>query len=58
VLAAIDGGAASVDEIVARVYPGLAEALLPAATETVHAHVRKLLDEGRVDTSFCPVPRP
>lgn len=52
VLAAIDAGAASVAEIVARVYPGLAEGLRIAATETVHAHVRKLVEDGRLDASF------
>lgn len=56
VLAAIDGGAATVGEIVRRVYPGVADALAPAAAETVHAHVRKLAEEGRVDvTRFDPV---
>ena len=58
VLAAIDAGAASVAEIVARVYPGLAEPLVPVATETVYAHVRKLVDDGRVDASFDAMSRP
>jgi glyoxylase-like metal-dependent hydrolase (beta-lactamase superfamily II) len=49
VLAAIDAGAASVAEIVARVYPGLSDGLRPVAAETVHAHVRKLVEDGRVD---------
>ena len=52
VMAAIDGGAESVSEIVARVYPNLSGAIRLVATETVHAHLRKLVDEGRVDPSF------
>jgi glyoxylase-like metal-dependent hydrolase (beta-lactamase superfamily II) len=52
VLAAIDAGATSLAGIVARVYPGLSDRLRPAATETVHAHVRKLVEDGRVDASF------
>ena len=57
VMAAIDGGAESVSEIVARVYPNLSGAIRLVATETVHAHLRKLVDEGRVDASFDTVPR-
>ncbi len=57
VLAAIDAGAASVAEIVARVYPGLSDTLARVATETVHAHVRKLVEEGRLDASFDTAPR-
>jgi glyoxylase-like metal-dependent hydrolase (beta-lactamase superfamily II) len=57
VMAAIGGGAESVAEIVARVYPNLSGALRLVATETVHAHLQKLVDEGRVDASFDQVPR-
>ncbi len=48
VLSAILGGAASVEAIVQVVYPTLAEAMRPVAVETVHAHLNKLRDEGRV----------
>jgi glyoxylase-like metal-dependent hydrolase (beta-lactamase superfamily II) len=48
ILQAIAGGAADVDAVVAAVYPGLAGTLQRAATESAHAHIRKLRDEGRV----------
>ncbi len=40
-------GGSTVEQIVSRIYAGLAPALLPAATETVLAHLRKLAKEGR-----------
>lgn len=52
VLAAIAAGAATLEAIVSSVYPGLADTLWPAAVETVHAHVRKLVDDGRIERSF------
>jgi glyoxylase-like metal-dependent hydrolase (beta-lactamase superfamily II) len=44
----VSGGSATVDQIVSRIYAGLAPALLPAATETVLAHLLKLAKEKRV----------
>lgn len=44
----LSGGSATVDDIVSRIYSGLAPALLPAATETVLAHLMKLAKEKRV----------
>ena len=52
ILAAIAGGAETVDAIVAAVYPQLEDPLRKVAVETVHAHVRKLVDEGRIDEAF------
>jgi ribonuclease/clavin/mitogillin len=43
----LDTGPASIDAIVSRVYPGLNEDLMEAAAENVHAHLIKLLEEGR-----------
>jgi len=48
VLAALDGGARSVGEIVARVYPGLDRTLFFSAAENIGAHLRKLSDDGLV----------
>ena len=42
-------GPATIAEIVARVYQGLQEDLIPAAAENVHAHLIKLKEDGRVD---------
>jgi glyoxylase-like metal-dependent hydrolase (beta-lactamase superfamily II) len=47
ILEAIAAGATDVDAIVARVYAGLADDLLPAARLTVVAHLEKLRDEDR-----------
>jgi glyoxylase-like metal-dependent hydrolase (beta-lactamase superfamily II) len=44
----LTGGSSSLDEIVSRIYAGLAPALVPAATETVLAHLLKLAKERRV----------
>jgi glyoxylase-like metal-dependent hydrolase (beta-lactamase superfamily II) len=41
-------GAATIDELVASIYPGLVDELVPRAAQTVHAHLRKLASEGRV----------
>jgi len=48
VLQAIASGAASIDAIVDVVYPSLDGPLRKVAVESAHAHVRKLVDEGRV----------
>jgi glyoxylase-like metal-dependent hydrolase (beta-lactamase superfamily II) len=48
VLAAIGSGLTDVDEIVPRIYPTLAAALLPMGRESVLAHLIKLEREGRV----------
>jgi glyoxylase-like metal-dependent hydrolase (beta-lactamase superfamily II) len=53
ILAAIAGGAATVDEVVSVVYPQLADPIRRVAVETVHAHVRKLVDEGRIAARFA-----
>jgi len=42
IIDAMNAGARSVDEIVARVYPGLSPALRGAAAETVQSHLTKL----------------
>jgi glyoxylase-like metal-dependent hydrolase (beta-lactamase superfamily II) len=47
ILECLASGATTVDAIVARVYPGLADAVRPAARLTVQAHLDKLRDEGR-----------
>ena len=52
VLRAIAGGAASIDAIVDVVYPALNGPLRKVAVESVHAHVRKLVDEGRVPATW------
>lgn len=48
IVAALEAGAASVDQLVAVVYAETDPALRPAAGDTVHAHLLKLLQEGRV----------
>jgi glyoxylase-like metal-dependent hydrolase (beta-lactamase superfamily II) len=48
ILAAIAAGARTPEEIVERVYPGLASSLKRAAAATVEAHLQKLREEGRV----------
>jgi hydroxyacylglutathione hydrolase len=47
VLAALRSGLTSPDELVGRIYPALAAALLPVARESVLAHLVKLEREGR-----------
>jgi glyoxylase-like metal-dependent hydrolase (beta-lactamase superfamily II) len=46
VAACLDAGITDPGAIVARVYPGLAPALLPAARATVEAHIEKLREDG------------
>ncbi len=47
ILAALEDGAVSVDQLVARVYVDADPALLNVAAQTVHAHLLKLAAEGR-----------
>jgi glyoxylase-like metal-dependent hydrolase (beta-lactamase superfamily II) len=47
IVAALADGRASVDAIVTAVYPGLDEALRPAAARSVHAHLADLEAHGR-----------
>jgi len=48
IVAALEAGAATVEQVVARVYVDTDPVLLPAAAQTVHAHLLKLVAEGRV----------
>jgi glyoxylase-like metal-dependent hydrolase (beta-lactamase superfamily II) len=48
ILAGLEAGAVSIEQLVERIYVGLAPALRPAAAQTVHAHLLKLAAEGRV----------
>ena len=48
ILAAIGAGAATVDEIVQDVYAAIDPRLHPVAAQSVDAHLRKLVREGRV----------
>ncbi len=48
ILAALDAGATTVDQIVAKVYADVPAALHPAARQSVHAHLIKLAAEQRV----------
>ncbi len=51
VLAALEHGTHSVEEIVAAVYPGLSDALVPMAARNVRAHLYKLRQDGRAAES-------
>jgi glyoxylase-like metal-dependent hydrolase (beta-lactamase superfamily II) len=46
VRAALKAGAGTIDELLARIYPGLQPALEPMARESLLAHLRKLESEG------------
>jgi glyoxylase-like metal-dependent hydrolase (beta-lactamase superfamily II) len=48
VVDALAAGASTPGEIVDRIYVGLIDELVPRARQSVHAHLRKLADEGRV----------
>jgi glyoxylase-like metal-dependent hydrolase (beta-lactamase superfamily II) len=48
ILAALEAGAATVEQVVEEVYADLVQDLRPAAAQTVHAHLLKLAAEGRV----------
>jgi len=50
VLGSVHDGDRTIEQIVARLYPDLIEELVPRAKQTVHAHLRKLANEGRVAT--------
>jgi glyoxylase-like metal-dependent hydrolase (beta-lactamase superfamily II) len=45
------GGSATAAQIVERVYVGLIDELVPRARQSVHAHLRKLVDDGVVTTT-------
>ena len=47
VVAALESGASTVEQITAAIYTSLTSALAPMAKESVLAHLRKLEDEGR-----------
>ena len=47
VFAAVGSGGSTVDDITAKIYPSLAEALVPMAKESVLAHLQKLESDGR-----------
>jgi hypothetical protein len=46
VLAALEAGLRTPDEIVSRIYVGLSDALVPMARESVLAHLIKLEEDG------------
>jgi glyoxylase-like metal-dependent hydrolase (beta-lactamase superfamily II) len=48
VLEWLERGVTRVDDLVARIYPDLGLALVPAARQTIEAHLEKLRDEGRM----------
>jgi hydroxyacylglutathione hydrolase len=48
ILQCLADGIVDPDAIVARIYPGLADAIRPAARLTVDAHLAKLRDDGRI----------
>jgi glyoxylase-like metal-dependent hydrolase (beta-lactamase superfamily II) len=48
VLDAVTAGSGAIASIVAELYPGLVDELVPRARQSVHAHLRKLAAEGRV----------
>ena len=43
-----DAGTTTIAELVAAIYPDLVDELVPRAAQSVHAHLRKLADEGKV----------
>ena len=49
ILSAVEAGETTVDAVVGRVYVDVPEALHPIARFSVHAHLLKLADEGRVE---------
>lgn len=48
IVAALEGGAITIDQLVDQIYADLPAALRPAAAQTTHAHLLKLAAEGRV----------
>jgi len=62
ILAAVEGGAGTVDKVVEGVYVDVPEALHPIARHSVYAHLLKLSSEGKVqgadlDGKWSPVAR-
>jgi glyoxylase-like metal-dependent hydrolase (beta-lactamase superfamily II) len=51
VINALRAGDTTVAAIVDRLYVGLIDELVPRARQSVHAHLRKLVADGRVDTA-------
>ena len=49
-------GTASIEELVAGIYPDLVDELVPRAAQSVHAHLRKLADDGLVTGSDAESP--
>ena len=59
VVAALQSGATTIDELLARIYPGLQPALEPMARDSLLAHLVKLETEGRAarhDAGWAPLP--
>lgn len=54
VLAALRGGLSTTEEVVGRIYPDVSAALVPIARDTVVAHLRKLVNDGRVRRDTGP----
>jgi glyoxylase-like metal-dependent hydrolase (beta-lactamase superfamily II) len=52
ILEALDQGAATIGQVVERVYAAVDPALWPLAARSVGAHLRKLVDEGRVTMPY------
>jgi glyoxylase-like metal-dependent hydrolase (beta-lactamase superfamily II) len=49
IVEAVDAaGTTTIGDLVASIYPDLIDELVPRAAQSVHAHLRKLADEGRV----------
>jgi glyoxylase-like metal-dependent hydrolase (beta-lactamase superfamily II) len=51
VINALRAGDTTIPAIVDRLYVGLIDELVPRARQSVHAHLRKLVADGRVDTA-------
>jgi glyoxylase-like metal-dependent hydrolase (beta-lactamase superfamily II) len=51
VLACLESGLTRADEMIARIYPGLDEAVRPAAVATLEAHLEKLREDGAIGRS-------
>lgn len=61
ILGELTAGATSVDAIVATLYPGLIDELVPRAAQSVHAHLLKLAADGRasgeaIDGAWAAIP--
>ena len=53
VLDAVAAGDRTISAIVERLYPDLVEELVIRARQTVHAHLRKLAEDGRAESANC-----